>query len=117
MVTYTVQAGDLPGTPGQHGDGDRALGGRQRHPGAGNGGGEPGRRGVAFTKTVGILGIAPECTAATDILVPVNTTMVYCFSVENTGAVALLLQSLTDSHLGELSLPPNAVLAPGQTSS
>jgi hypothetical protein len=66
----------------------------------------------AFAKTVGILGIVPECTAATDLLVPVNTTMVYCFRVQNTGAVALLLQALTDSHLGNLSLPANTVVAP-----
>jgi hypothetical protein len=47
------------------------------------------------------------------LLVPVNTTVVYCFRVENTGAVALLLQALTDSHLGNLPLPANTVVAPG----
>ena len=100
VVTYTVQAGDLPG-PLLNTVTATAL----------SAGGNPvqAQAGAAvnlvnaaftFAKTVGILGIAPECTAASDLLVPVNTTVVYCFRVENTGAAALLLQTLADSHLG-----------------
>lgn len=48
----------------------------------------------------------------TDSLVPVNTTMVYCFRVENTGGVALLLQALSDSHLGNLALPARTAAVP-----
>ena len=115
MVTYTVQAGDLPGPLVNTVTASALLGRRQRHPGAGNDSGHPGRRRGCLHQDRRYAGIAPECTGATDILTPVNTTIVYCFSVENTGAVDLLLQSLTDSHLGALSLPPNVILTPGQS--
>ena len=115
MLTYTVQAGDLPGpllntvTASALSVGGNAIQAQATTavPLV--------DAAVAFTKTAGMLGIAPECTGATAIQTPVNTTIVYCFSVENTGAVDLLLQSLTDSHLGALSLPPNVILAPGQS--
>ncbi len=113
VITYTVQAGDLPG-PLVNTVTATAL----------SAGGNPvqAQAGAAvnlvnaaftFAKTVGILGITPECTAATDLLVPINTTVVYCFRVENTGVATLLLQALTDSHLGNLPLPANTVVAPG----
>ncbi|MBP8294221.1 MAG: hypothetical protein KAX65_15700, partial [Caldilineaceae bacterium] len=113
LITYTVQPGDLPG-PLVNTLTATAL----------SAGGNPvqAQTGAAvnlinaaftFTKTVGILGISPECTAATDLLVPIDTTVVYCFRVENTGAATLLLQALTDSHLGNLPLPANTVVAPG----
>ncbi len=115
LMTYTVQAGDLPG-PLVNTVTATAL----------SAGGNPVQAqtgasvnlvnaAFAFAKTVGILGITPECTAATDLLVPVNTTMVYCFRVANTGAAGLLLQALTDSHLGNLPLPGDTVVAPGES--
>ena len=39
--------------------------------------------------------------------------MVYCFRVENSGTATLLLQTLADSHLGNLPLPADAMVAPG----
>jgi hypothetical protein len=70
---------------------------------------------LAFTKTAGILGITPEYTTLTDRLASVNTTVVYCYNVMNTGAVDLVLVTLAVSHLGNVPLPPNTVIAPGVT--
>jgi hypothetical protein len=112
-VTYTVQASDLPG-PLVDTVTATAL----------SAGGAPVQAqatatvnlidaAFVFAKTVGVLGIAPVCSAVSDLRVPVNTTVAYCFRVENTGAEALLLQTLADSHLGNLPLPGNPVVAPG----
>lgn len=67
----------------------------------------------AFTKTVGIEGIEPACTPATEIRAPRDTTMVYCYTVTNTGEVPLLYHSLSDSHLGMLLTDAPYLLLPG----
>ena len=113
VVTYTVQASDLPG-PLVNAVTATAL----------SAGGDPVQgqatasvrlinAAFTFAKTVGLLGITPECTAASDILVPSATTVVYCFTMQNTGGVSLQPLSLVDSHLGVLALPAGVVIAPG----
>jgi hypothetical protein len=67
-----------------------------------------------MSKTVGIDGIQPLCTGATTLKVPSGTTVVYCYTVQNTGDVPLTNHTLLDSHLGlllaglDLTLPPDA---------
>lgn len=68
-----------------------------------------------FKKSAGIAGIAPECTATTEIQAPVGTTIVYCYTVQNTGEASLTTHSLTDSHLGQLFSDMSFSLAPGAT--
>ena len=68
----------------------------------------------SFTATVGIQGIQPECTASSTILVPISTTIVYCFTVTNTGNVTLTQHTLEDDLLGTV-LEDEFELAPGAT--
>ncbi len=67
----------------------------------------------AFSKTVGIEEIEPACTPATEIHAPRGTTMIYCYTVTNTGEVPLLYHSLSDSHLGTLLTDAPYLLLPG----
>ncbi|MCB0111155.1 MAG: cadherin-like domain-containing protein, partial [Caldilineaceae bacterium] len=69
----------------------------------------------AFSKTVGIEGIKPACTPSTEIQAPRGTTMVYCYTVTNTGEVPFLYHSLTDSHLGTLLSDAPYLLLPGSS--
>lgn len=55
-----------------------------------------------FTKTVGILDIEPECTGVSTLQVPISTTVVYCFTILNTGGATLTTHTLVDSELGTL---------------
>jgi hypothetical protein len=71
--------------------------------------------GFTLSKTVGIDGITPTCTAQGTLKVPVNTTVVYCYTVHNTGAVALIRHTLVDSHLGTLLDDMAFAVAPGAT--
>lgn len=57
---------------------------------------------LALKKTAGIVGIKPECTNTAVIQVPVNTQIVYCYTVRNTGQVIYNMHSLQDSHLQQL---------------
>ncbi len=67
----------------------------------------------AFSKTAGIAGITPECTLRTTLHVPISTTVVYCYQIENMGGAPLLLGALEDSHLGIVPTPAGLILAPG----
>lgn len=58
--------------------------------------------GFSLSKTVGIDGIEPLCTAKGEMKVPVGTAVVYCYTVRNTGDVTLTAHSLVDSDLGQL---------------
>ena len=53
-----------------------------------------------FSKTVGIDGFVPLCTTQGTIKVPANTTVVYCYTIRNTGVVTFARHTLVDSHLG-----------------
>lgn len=66
-----------------------------------------------FSKTVGLEGIKPACTLVGETKVPVETTIVYCYTVRNTGDVTLTTHSLVDSHLGQLLNNVSHTLAPG----
>lgn len=73
--------------------------------------------GLSLSKTVGIAGIQPECTTSTTIQVPINTEVVYCYTVRNTGDTTFRSHTLVDSHLGTLldqvahELSPSAVFS------
>lgn len=66
-----------------------------------------------FSKTVGIAGIQPLCTPVDEIRAPVGTTIVYCYSIENTSDAPLTTHSLVDSHLGALLTNHVRAVAPG----
>lgn len=66
-----------------------------------------------FSKTVSIAGITPTCTPVTQIKVPVETAIVYCYTVRNTGSIPLTTHSLRDSHLGQLLTNAPQAVAPG----
>lgn len=68
-----------------------------------------------FDKTVSIEGMEPRCSSNNQVQVPVETTVVYCYTIHNTGEVTLATHSLVDSHLGQLLQDVNYVLAPGTT--
>ena len=55
---------------------------------------------LLMSKTVGIAGIEPLCTSETTLKVPVNSEVVYCYTVQNTGDVALTNHTLNDDRLG-----------------
>ncbi|MCB0064641.1 MAG: carboxypeptidase regulatory-like domain-containing protein [Caldilineaceae bacterium] len=74
---------------------------------------EPTEAAFTFSKTVGIQGIKPACTLVDETKVPVETTIVYCYTVRNTGDVTLTNHSLVDSHLGQLLNNVSHTLAPG----
>lgn len=66
-----------------------------------------------LSKTVGIDGIEPLCTAKGEMKVPVGTAVVYCYTVRNSGGVTLTTHSLVDSDLGQLLNNITYTLAPG----
>ncbi len=70
---------------------------------------------ISFTlsKTVGIQGIQPQCTASGEIKVPVNTTVLYCYTIMNTGNLPLAKHTLVDSHLGKILNDEVIELTPG----
>ncbi len=55
-----------------------------------------------FNKTVALQDIEPACTTQSEMKVPVGTTIVYCYTLVNTGNVALTAHSLVDDKLGIL---------------
>ena len=68
-----------------------------------------------FHATVGIAGITPLCTAKSELKAPVNTPIVYCYTIQNTGDVTLTTHTLSDSHFGLLLNTAFRPLAPGQS--
>jgi hypothetical protein len=58
---------------------------------------------VELVKTVGT--DPATCAATTEITVPPNTEVTYCYEVANTGGVALALHDLVDGELGQIVGP------------
>lgn len=57
---------------------------------------------ISLVKTVGTDPTPGACPLTTQITVPAGTTVYYCYSVTNTGDVALTTHDLVDSELGPL---------------
>lgn len=53
---------------------------------------------ITLAKTVGT--VPNVCAATTEIAAPYGSTVHYCFTVTNTGTIALTSHDLVDSHLG-----------------
>jgi protocatechuate 3,4-dioxygenase beta subunit len=68
---------------------------------------------IVFSKTVGMAGINPLCTPVDEIHAPVGTTIVYCYTLRNTGDAPLTTHSVVDSHLGSLLTNHVHTVAPG----
>ncbi|HMN28067.1 MAG TPA: Ig-like domain-containing protein [Caldilineaceae bacterium] len=66
-----------------------------------------------FAKTIGIQGIQPECSQADTLRVPVKTTVVYCYTLTNTGDTPLSRHTLVDDKLGTILADANQVVLPG----
>lgn len=66
---------------------------------------------IALSKTVGT--DAGTCAATNSITVPAGTTVYYCYTVTNTGAVAFDTHALTDDVLGPIFSGQSHALAPG----
>ena len=69
---------------------------------------------IVLTKTVGV-GANSGCATTNDIVVPIGSSVTYCYQVQNTGPTTLLTHTLVDSEIGTI-VGPNAVfpLAPGE---
>jgi hypothetical protein len=65
---------------------------------------------LLLTKTVGIAAITPECTTQNARTVPISTTVIYCYTVTNTGDEALTNHSLLDDPLGFIPVNSDLVL-------
>jgi hypothetical protein len=70
---------------------------------------------VLFRKTVSIEGYPPACSDESIIKVPINTNIVYCYSIRNTGNTTFTMHTLTDDHLGALLVDEEIPLAPGDS--
>ncbi|MCU0292252.1 MAG: hypothetical protein MUF10_09740 [Thermoanaerobaculaceae bacterium] len=68
---------------------------------------------VSLVKTVGT--VTGVCAATSSITVTSGTTVYYCYTVTNTGNVALNLHDLVDDQLGTLFTGLNYALAPGSS--
>jgi hypothetical protein len=66
---------------------------------------------ISLSKTVGTT--AGVCAATSSITVPVGTAVEFCYTVQNTGSVALNYHDLVDDQLGTILDDFNFVLAPG----
>jgi uncharacterized repeat protein (TIGR01451 family) len=73
------------------------------------------RLGLVLTTTVGVAGVGPACATSNILVVPVGTTVSYCYTVRNTGDVPLALHALGDSQLGALFTNVPFNLAPGES--
>jgi len=66
---------------------------------------------ILFIKSIGIAGIDPPCTGLTDRQIPISTTVVYCYTVQNVGQATFTHHTLVDSDLDTL-LDNAAVILP-----
>jgi len=66
---------------------------------------------ISLAKTVGT--VAGACAATTSIQVPIGTPVTYCYTVTNTGALALNFHDLVDDQLGVILDDFPFALAPG----
>lgn len=69
--------------------------------------------GVTLTKTVG--DVPGECAPGDSVTVTNETPVEYCFTVENTGSVALGNHTLEDDHLGTILEDLSYLLLPGES--
>jgi hypothetical protein len=67
---------------------------------------------VLFRKTVSLAGYPPACSEQSTIQAPVNTTIVYCYTIRNTGNITFTTHTLADDHLGALLVNEEILLAP-----
>ena len=72
-----------------------------------------GAAGISLVKTVGTT--PGVCAATSSITVLAGTTVYYCYTVTNTGSVALNLHTLVDDPLGMIFSGLNYALAPGSS--
>jgi hypothetical protein len=68
---------------------------------------------LAFSKSVGIAGITPACTQTSRAHLPVNTTVVYCYTLQNNSSFTLTTHTLVDDQLGALLNATIYTLTPG----
>jgi uncharacterized repeat protein (TIGR01451 family) len=68
---------------------------------------------LLFTKVVGIEGIQPPCSGLIDRMVPISTTVVYCYTAQNVGQQSFTHHSLVDSDLGVILANEPLLLTPG----
>jgi uncharacterized repeat protein (TIGR01451 family) len=70
---------------------------------------------LLLIKSLGIEGIQPACTDIKERTVPVSTTVLYCYTMQNRGEQTYTHHSLVDSDLGTIlenvphTLPPGAL--------
>lgn len=69
---------------------------------------------LELSMQVGISGIEPPCTDQTQIRVPRDTAVTYCYTVRNQTAVTQTVHTLTDSHWGILLDNVPLTLAPDE---
>ncbi|MCX6046022.1 MAG: hypothetical protein NT075_13005, partial [Chloroflexi bacterium] len=111
--TYTVQAGDYPGPLSNHVDTTAtSIGGYDLQAGA-DALVDVVNAHLTLSKTVGIAGIFPLCTTHPSLHTPVSTTVVYCYTVKNTGSETLATHTLVDDKLGVILDQAPHELAPG----
>ncbi|CAN5761228.1 hypothetical protein BH10CHL1_BH10CHL1_16400 [soil metagenome] len=110
---YTVQTGDYPGPLSNHVNTTAtSIGGHNVQAGADALVNVVNAQ-LVMSKTVGIDGITPFCTTSPSLRTPVNTTVVYCYTVKNTGSETLATHSLVDDKLGVILDQAPYELAPG----
>jgi hypothetical protein len=69
---------------------------------------------LALTVTLGIQNIDPECGTDNSLHVPRSTTVVYCYTVRNTGDITLTTHNLVESGFGTIFNNLTLLLGPGQ---
>lgn len=70
---------------------------------------------LELSKTVYVAGYGPDCPVASDIKVPISSTVQYCYTVTNTGDYTVTTHSLVDDQLGTLFTDLVQELGPGQS--
>ncbi|MCB1007893.1 MAG: hypothetical protein KDB94_03260 [Acidobacteria bacterium] len=68
---------------------------------------------IALAKTVGT--VPNVCAATNEVAAPYGSTVYYCFTVTNTGTLALNSHDLVDSHLGTILDDFSYTLNPGES--
>ena len=68
---------------------------------------------LLVVKSVGIDGIQPPCSSSVFRVVPISTTVVYCYTIQNVGHQTFTHHSLVDSDLGQILDNAARILPPG----
>ena len=69
---------------------------------------------LLVVKSVGIAGIQPPCSTRVFRVVPISTTVIYCYTIENVGYQTFTHHSLVDSDLGPILDHAEQILPPGE---